>query len=229
MTQSSRGAGGDNPTGADGDQRAVEARAEAVARGDAVRADAGGRISDDRADHGRWADRGVVPRTDDKTLWVLVADEAIAKILRRPDEGGELELVEALTDPTAHAKEADLSRDAQGRRAGVAPQGSRQNTPHRLRGTASVTASAGEDEQHLEAQGFARRVAQHLSEALRQKRFDELRIVAAPRFLGHLRKELDAQVSAAVTEETNKDFIHYDAAELTRRLFPAGEGGSGAG
>ena len=71
-------------------------------------------------------------------------------------------------------------------RAGVA-----QNTPHRLRGTATVTASAGEDEQHLEAQGFARRVARHLGEAWREKRFDELRIVAAPRFLGHLRKELD--------------------------------------
>jgi protein required for attachment to host cells len=220
MKQAPDGTSGGNPTGADGDQRAVEARAEALERGDAVRADAGGRISDDRADHGRWADRGVVPRTDDKTLWVLVADEAIAKILRWPETGGELESVEALTDPAAHAKEADLTRDAQGRRAGVATQGSRQNTPHRLRGTASVTASAGEDEQHLEAQGFARRVAQHLAEALRQKRFDELRIVAAPRFLGHLRKELDAHVSATVTEEINKDFIHYDAAELTRRLFP---------
>jgi protein required for attachment to host cells len=227
MTKAPEGTGGRNPTGADGDQRAVEARAEAVERGDAVRADAGGRISDDRADHGRWADRGVVPRTDNKTLWVLVADEAIAKILRWPETGGELESVEAITDPAAHAKEGDLTRDAQGRRAASAPQ--RQNTTNRLRGAASVTASAGEDEQHQEAQGFARRVAQHLSEALRQKKFDELRIVAAPRFLGLLRKELDAQVSATVIEEINKDFIHYDAAELTRRLFPPAAGGTATG
>jgi CBS domain-containing protein/protein required for attachment to host cells len=211
----------DNPTGADGDQRAPEARAEALARGDEIRADGGGRMDDERSGHGRWANRGVEPRTDNKTLWVLVADEAIAKILRWPETGGELESVEALTDPSAHAKEADLNRDAQGRRAGAAPQGSRQNTPqHRLRGSANVTASAGEDEQHLEAQGFARRVAQHLGDALRQKRFDELRIVAAPRFLGHLRKELDAHVSATVIEEINKDFIHYGNGELTRRLFP---------
>lgn len=223
MTQASRGTGGGNSTGADGDQRAVEARAEAVERGDSVRADAGGRISDDRAGHGRWANRGVGPRTDNKTLWVLVADEAIAKILRWPETGDELEAVEALTDPAAHAREVDLTRDAQGRRAGGGTE--RQNTSSRLRAAASVTASAGENEQHLEAQGFARRVAQHLSEALRQKRFDALRIVAAPRFLGHLRKELDAQVSATVTDEINKDFIHYDAAELTRRLFPqAGDG-----
>jgi protein required for attachment to host cells len=170
----------------------------------------------------------VQPRTDNKTIWVVVADEAIAKILRWPETGDELESVEALTDPSAHAKEADFNRDAQGRRAGAAPQGSRQNTPqHRLRGSANVTSSAGEDEQHLEAQGFARRLAQHLADALRQKRFDELRIVAAPRFLGHLRKELDAHVSATVTEEINKDLIHFGNGELTRRLFP--QAGNGAG
>ena len=220
---------GDDRTGGDGAPRAVEARAEALARGDEIRADAGGRIDDDRADHGRWADRGVVPRTDDRTLWVLVADEAIAKILRWPETGDQLESVEAITDPAAHARERDFDRDAQGRRAGSAPHGSRQNSPHRLRGESSVTASAGEADQHLEAQGFARRVAQHLAEALRQKRFDELRIVAAPRFLGHLRKELDPQVSAAVTEEINKDFIHYDEGELTRRLFPQPGGGAAGG
>jgi CBS domain-containing protein/protein required for attachment to host cells len=207
-------AGGDaGENGGAGEARPGD-RNEVRSAGDRDEGD--GRRADDRS----WANAGVVPRPDAKTVWVLVADEAIAKILRRPEEGGELEAVEALTDPAAHGREADFHRDAAGRRAGSAPQGSRQNTPHRLRGSASVTASAGEDEQHLEAQGFARRVAQHLADALRQKRFDELRIVAAPRFLGHLRKEMDPQVSAAVTDELDKDFVHYGPGELTRRLFP---------
>jgi protein required for attachment to host cells/predicted transcriptional regulator len=175
---------------------------------------------DGRTDDGRWADKGVVPRTDAKTIWVLVADEAIARILRWPEQGDTLESVEELTDPAAHAKEGDFNRDAQGRRAGVAPHGSRQNTPHRLRGTSSVTASAGEEDRHLEAQGFARRVAERLAEALRAKRFDELRIVAAPRFLGHLRKELDSHVEATVSQQINKDLVHAENSELTRRLFP---------
>ena len=200
------------------------------ARDDGVRADdphtndGGGR--EGRPANARWADRGVAPDPAAKTLWVLVADEALARILRRPEDGGDLVDVEALTDPAAHAKEGDFQRDASGRRAGVAPQGSRQGSPqHRLRGTASVTASAGEEEQHLEAQGFARRVAQHLADAWRQKRFDELRIVAAPRFLGRLRKELDAHVSAAVSGELNKDLIHEGNGEITRRLFVT-EGGA---
>ena len=173
-----------------------------------------------RIDDGRWADRGVVPRAGSKTVWVLVADEALARILRWPDDGDELEDVEAITDPAAHAKEGDFQRDAAGRRAGSAPHGSRQNTQqHRLRGTASVTASAGEEELHLEGQSFARRVAQHLAEALRQKRFDELRVVAAPRFLGYLRKEFDAHVKATVTDELSKDLIHEGNSALSKRLF----------
>jgi len=185
--------------------------------------DGGGR--EGRPANARWADRGVAPDLAAKTVWVLVADEALARILQWPEEGDELEEVEAITDPAAHAKEGDFQRDASGRRAGVAPQGSRQGSPqHRLRGTASVTASAGEEEQHLEAQDFARRVAQHLADAWRQKRFDELRIVAAPRFLGQLRKELDAHVSAVVSDELNKDLIHEGNGEITRRLFGGAAG-----
>ena len=207
--------------------RSAERYSGADGSSDGSRSDDGS--DDGRTDDGSWADRGVVPRADAKTIWVLVADEAIARILRWPETGDQLESVEELTDPAAHAKERDFNRDAQGRRAGVAPHGSRQNTSHRLRGTASVTASAGEEDQHLEAQGFARRVAQHLAEALRQKRFDELRIVAAPRFLGHLRKELDSHVGATVSQELNKDLIHAENSELTRRLFPDGANGRSAG
>jgi CBS domain-containing protein/protein required for attachment to host cells len=177
-----------------------------------------------QADDGRWADRGVPPRTEGKKIWVLVADEAIARILQRPEVGDELESVEELTDPAAHAKEGEMRDDAYGRRAGSATHSARPNTPHRTRSSANVTSSAGEDQQHLEAQSFARRVALHLAEALRQRRFDELRIVAAPRFLGHLRKELDAQVSATVTDELNKDLVHLENADITQRLFPAESG-----
>jgi CBS domain-containing protein/protein required for attachment to host cells len=197
-------------------------------RGDDARVnDGGGR--EGRPANARWADRGVAPDPAARTIWVLVADEALARILRWPEEADELQDVEALTDASAHNNEADFQRDATGRRAGAAPQGSRQGTPqHRLRGPANVTSSAGEDQQHLEAQGFARRVAQHLAGALQQKRFDELRIVAAPRFLGHLRKELNAHVTATVTEEINKDLIHVSNGELTQRLFRAGDAAGAA-
>ncbi len=155
------------------------------------------------------------------TVWVLIADEAIARILQWPQQSHMLEPVEELTDPTAHAREADMHRDAQGRRAGGGGAGKGPGGSTRAQGGASVTASAGEGEKHLEARAFARRVAEHLGEALRAQRFDELRIVAAPRFLGELRKALDPQVQAVVAATVDKDLVHEDNAELTRRLFPS--------
>jgi len=109
-----------------------------------------------------------------KTIWVVVADEAIARILEWPRRGSELVPVEELTDPAAHAKGTDVLTDA---------------------------------------------VAQRLDERLRQQRFDGLRIAAAPRFLGLLRKHLSPQVNAVVQEETDKDLIHASNEELSERLM----------
>ena len=69
--------------------------ARAAAGDDGVRADdprandGGGR--EGRPANARWADRGVAPDPAAKTVWVLVADEALARILRRPEDGGDLE------------------------------------------------------------------------------------------------------------------------------------------
>ena len=161
-----------------------------------------------------------------KTTWVVVADEAIARILEWPKKGKELQSVEELTDPTAHASGSDLRRDAEGRRAGSATHSASPHNAHRLRSSADVTSSAGEDAQHQEAERFARRVADHLAQALQQQRFDELRVVAAPRFLGLLRKAWSAQVQATIKDELNKDLIHAENRELTQRLFPDASAGA---
>ena len=153
-----------------------------------------------------------------KTIWVVVADEAIARILSWPEVGDELEPVEELTDPAAHAKGSDLRDDARGRRAG----NDGTAAGHKLRGASSATAGAGLDEKHQEAEAFARRVALHLAQAQQQQRFDELLLVAAPRFLGLLRKAIAKPVAAAVTESLDKDLIHDSNRDLTQRLFPRG-------
>lgn len=164
----------------------------------------------------------------EKTTWVVVADEAIARILRKPEMLGDLEPVEELTDPDAHARGADFRNDAEGRRAGSAAQGSRQNSAHNLRGIASATASAGESEQHLHAESFARRVAAHLDQALLQDRYQVLKVIAAPRFLGMLRKHFSARVAAAVVETLNKDFVHFSNDDISRRIAETSSPGGAA-
>lgn len=144
-----------------------------------------------------------------KTTWALVADEAIARILEKP-QGADLEPVEELTDPDAHAREGEMHNGPHGRRAGAGNGGLPQ-----------ATVSAGDSERHQHAQVFAARIAQRLAECHREKRFDALHLVVAPRLLGYLRKALNAEVSAAVVGTLDKDLVQESNADLTRRLFPS--------
>lgn len=144
--------------------------------------------------------------------WVLVADEAIARIFEQPPGGAALVSVEDLTDPDAHAREADMHR---------APHGRRDGSGANVAGTATV--SAGDSERHQHAQRFADRIAARLAEYHRQKRYELLHILAAPRLLGCLRQALPPQVVAAVASEQDKDVVQESPAELARRI-PAASG-----
>lgn len=139
--------------------------------------------------------------------WVLVADDAIARVMRRTESGATLEEVRTFTDPLAHAREADMHRDSHGRRG----------DDRRMGGNA--TASAADAQKHIEAARFAQEVADWLGEAEREGNFDELTVVAAPRFLGQLRKALSPQVTQHVVAELPKDVVHESMLELTQRLF----------
>jgi protein required for attachment to host cells len=146
-----------------------------------------------------------------KTTWVLAADESIARILERPQDGSELVPVEELTDPDAHAKESEFHSGPHGRRAGVG-------------GGTQAMVGASESELHQHSQAFASRIAQRLEQFHRERRYDELHVLAAPRLMGYLRKAFEPNLSAAVVNEIDKDLVKESNRELTRRLFPARSG-----
>lgn len=143
-----------------------------------------------------------------KTTWILVADEALARILERPRQAGaELVPVEEFTDPDAHAREGEMHNGPHGRRTGAG-------------GHSQATVSAGDSERHQHAKLFATRIAQRLVEFKRGQRYDELHVVAAPRLLGYLRQAFHNEVTHAIVDTLDKDLIHESNADLARRLFP---------
>ncbi|MBA3596921.1 MAG: host attachment protein [Methylibium sp.] len=144
------------------------------------------------------------------TIWVVVADEGRARFLALPSHGAQLQPIDELTDAGAHASNAALSRDAHGRRGG-----------DDLRMGGNATTSAGDSQLEKEAELFARRVADHLTQARRVSRYEQLHVVAAPKFLGRLRKALSAEVASCVVQTQDKDLIHLNPRELTERLFPS--------
>ena len=147
-------------------------------------------------------------------IWIVLADEGRARIFATKEPGADLVEVEELTNAAAHADNADLRRDAYGRRGGgdLGDAGGR-----RMGG--STTASAGEDKLDHEAELFARRIAKWLQEAHQQGRFRELRLAAAPRFLGRLRGQLDPQLTKVLAEELDKDLLQDSVREVARRFF----------
>ena len=154
-----------------------------------------------------------------KTIWVMVADEAIVRVLKKPDlPATRLEPVQAWTDPAAHGEDADFQHDAHGRRAAGAPHGHSASQPAVAAGATSTT-SAGESGRHVEAEQFAHRVAAALHAALNEGRFDELHIAAAPRFLGLLRKALHPEVTKRVVQTFDKDWTQVDDGALAQRFF----------
>jgi len=149
----------------------------------------------------------------DKT-WVVLADEGRARILEMRKPGKDLAELEEMTDAAAHADNADLRRDAYGRRGG-----------DDIRMGGNAMSSAGEEKLDHEAELFARRVAERLAQAYGQGRFERLRIAAAPRFLGRLRKVMDPQVAKTVVDELDKDLLQLSRRELTQKLYPDSSAG----
>lgn len=145
-----------------------------------------------------------------KKVWVLVADEAMSRILLLNTKEKRLEPVEEIADPDARAPNAELRRDAYGRRNAGGGQG---NSP------SSVTASAGEDPSQQHAEVFAATVASTLQRGFDAQRFDELVVVAAPHFLGLLRKAFAKPLAAAVVRDEPKDFVHFTNDDIYQRLF----------
>ncbi len=145
--------------------------------------------------------------------WVVLADEGRARILELRELGADLEEVEELTHASAHARSRDLDRDQHGRRAGGGS----------LSG-GNATVSAGETDRDKESELFARRLSERLTEALREKHYAALRIAAAPRFLGRLRKLLDADVAASLVDEQPKNLLQLDRRTLTQQLFGTAAG-----
>lgn len=157
-----------------------------------------------------------------KTVWILVADEGVARVLASQGDNARLEEIEKITDAAAHADNADLRRDAYGRRAQASVQGDAGHAGAHAGRMATVVSSAGEDALHLEGQQFSRRVAKLLEDARNRQRFDELVVIAPPRFLGLLRKALPQSVCDAVTREIGKDYCQLDNRDLQQRMADDG-------
>jgi protein required for attachment to host cells len=116
--------------------------------------------------------------------------------------------VENLVNPEGRLNDRELTTDAHPRLRGTSGPGSdRQEMP-------AV-------EHHVEL--FAKRIGQRLDKARMENRYDQLVLVAPPKFLGRLRQELDKEVEKLVADELPKDLSWFNEREI-ERYFAKGSG-----
>jgi protein required for attachment to host cells len=134
------------------------------------------------------------------TTWIVAADSSRARVLQVADRERLVE-IESFLNPSGRMDERELTTDAHPRFRGTAGPGSdRQET------------SAQEHATDL----FAKHVGDYLEKARTDHRYDELVIVAPPKFLGALRGELGKEVEKLVVDELPKDLSWLNERELER-------------
>ena len=138
------------------------------------------------------------------TTWLIAADDSRGLLYQAEEIG--VRHLRSFDNPGGRAKGTDLETDDRGRRAprgmDLARRGATESPPP----------------EEKEADDFSREVAEFLRLAHHRGEFDRLVIVAPPRFLGRLRRDLHGDVRDATQEVVSKDWTTLPTPELEARL-----------
>ena len=138
------------------------------------------------------------------TVWVLAADASRARIFQATSSQGALEELTDLLHPESRLREQGLVSDSPGR--------------ERDPGGTGHTMGHEDDAAREEWDRFAREVSQALKTAREAGRVQRLHVLAAPAFLGLLRKHLDPGCRALVASEQDTNVTGMDAKDIRARL-----------
>ena len=137
------------------------------------------------------------------TTWVLVADNSRARIFSSEKPSSPLQELQDLTHPEARLHEGDLVTDKGGRDKGPSgAHGISHEQAHKV---------DGKDK-------FASQVCSELDAARAAGSFNKLYVVAAPAFLGLLRKHQSGALKQMVAGEVDKNLSTKDPKVIRKHL-----------
>jgi protein required for attachment to host cells len=136
--------------------------------------------------------------------WILVADNSRARIFIADKAAGPISELRTLTYPEARLHEGDL----------VSDKGGRDRSP----GIASHGFNGEDSHKHENAERFAAQVCSELESARTAGELRKLYVVAAPGFLGMLRRHQSAPLRQLIAGEIDKNLSTQDPAVIRRCL-----------
>ncbi|HET9484213.1 MAG TPA: host attachment protein [Xanthomonadales bacterium] len=140
------------------------------------------------------------------TTWVLVADKSRARLLAAYSNDAQLVEIAAFQHDAGRAHGRELVTDKPPRLQGKLP-GQRHGV------------EAETDPRRVEAERFAKLLAEHLDEGRARDAFDRLYLVAPPEFLGLLRVRLGKETESRLAGSVNKE-LTQDSADQIRDYLP---------
>jgi protein required for attachment to host cells len=152
------------------------------------------------------------------TTWIVAADASRARILQVMDREQRLSEIEDLYNPGGRLQEREMTSDAEPRFSGHGGGAGQAGT--RPGGPGSDREAKGAVDHEVEV--FAKKIGEFLDKARTAHRYDRLHLIAPPRFLGQLRKELDKEVEKLVAQELPKDLSWLNARDLEAKLLAKG-------
>ena len=139
-------------------------------------------------------------------IWILVASHQIARVFTADSVADDWREIEDLIDPSARLHGRDLESDRPGRRAteaGAARHGLERKQDVRVQALTT----------------FSARIAKQINAAHRVGRIAKLYLIAEPRVLGQLRKDLDKNTHAAIVGQLAQDLVKEKPADIRRHLL----------
>ncbi len=137
--------------------------------------------------------------------WYVVADSARARIFSSSGPQGQLEDVDIWLHPESRLKDQQIAADAPGRSFDSHGEGRHAMAP-RI------------DPSKQEALRFATEIGKRLDKARKNGRFDQLVLVAAPRFLGLMRGGLNRPTLDCVAHEVAKNLVTLGPQAIRDRM-----------
>ncbi|HEY8100211.1 MAG TPA: host attachment protein [Burkholderiaceae bacterium] len=146
-----------------------------------------------------------------QTIWILAADNSRVRVFQELDHEHHLQEIQDFANPAGHASGRELETDSKGRYYG---KGERSQ---------AHTAEPDVDPIQHENELFSKEIGEFLDKARNEHRYDKLHVIAPPKFLGLLRKNLNKETQKLVGEEIVKDISWQGKHEIeafvrTRKL-----------
>jgi len=136
---------------------------------------------------------------------IVVADSSRARIFTVDTAHSPLNEIETIVHPEGRMHEQDMVSDSPGKAAGKGGGGDH-----------AFQEKIEPKEQELIT--FAIRIADYLESARKANQLKKLVIIAAPEFLGELRKHLSAETNEKIVYELDKNIAHHSEEDIRKHL-----------